>query len=75
MLDYKFPHIFSEGKVGKFTIQNRVKYAACCVSNFNARDGFLSEREFARDQIIAQTGAAIMTNQGAYPDTSGEGKG
>lgn len=74
MSDTEFPHIFGEAKVGKFTVQNRVKYAACCVSNFNSRDGFLTEREFARDQVIAQTGASIMTNQGAYPDTSGEGK-
>ena len=74
MPDNGFPHVFSEGKVGKFTLRNRIKYAACCVSNFNSRDGFLTEREFARDQVIAQTGASIMTNQGAYPDTSGEGK-
>lgn len=74
MSERQFPHIFGEGKIGKFTLQNRVKYAACCVSNFNTRDGFLSEREFARDQVIAQTGASIMTNQGAYPDKSGEGK-
>lgn len=74
MSDQQFPHVFGEGKVGKFTVRNRIKYAACCVSNFNSRDGFLTEREFARDQVIAQTGASIMTNQGAYPDTSGEGK-
>ncbi len=74
MPETMFPHIFGEGKVGKFTLQNRVKYAACCVSNFNSRDGFLTEREFARDEVIAHTGASIMTNQGAYPDTSGEGK-
>ncbi len=74
MTNNGFPHIFGEGKVGKFTVRNRIKYAACCVSNFNSRDGFLTEREFARDQVIAQTGASIMTNQGAYPDTSGEGK-
>ncbi len=74
MSDQQFPHVFGEGKVGKFTVRNRIKYAACCVSNFNSRDGFLTEREFARDRVIAQTGASIMTNQGAYPDTSGEGK-
>lgn len=74
MPNEQFTHIFGEGKVGKFTLQNRIKYAACCVSNFNSRDGFLTEREFARDQVIAKTGASIMTNQGAYPDTSGEGK-
>lgn len=70
----QFPHILSPGKIGRFTTGNRVKYAACCVSNFNTRDGFLSEREYARDQVIADTGASILTNQGAYPDVSGEGK-
>ena len=74
MTQNQFPHVFSEAKVGKFKLHNRIKYAACCVSNFNTRDGFLSEREFARDQVIASTGAAMMTNQGAYPDASGEGK-
>ena len=74
MTETEFPHIFGAGKIGKFTVENRIKYAACCVSNFNTRDGFVSEREFARDQVIAQTGASIMTNQGAYPDVSGEGK-
>jgi len=74
MSENGFPHIFGEGKVGKFKVQNRIKYAACCVSNFNSRDGFLTEREFARDQIVAQTGPSIMTNQGAYPDKTGEGK-
>ena len=74
MSDNGFPHIFGKSQVGKFTVQNRVKYAACCVSNYNTRDGFLTEREFARDQVISQTGASIMTNQGAYPDKSGEGK-
>jgi 2,4-dienoyl-CoA reductase (NADPH2) len=70
----QFPHIFGEAQIGKFKLQNRVKYAACCVSNFNTHDGFITEREFSRDQVIAQTGASIMTNQGAYPDRSGEGK-
>lgn len=74
MLKTEFPHVFGQGKIGKFTVRNRVKYAACCVSNFNTRDGFVSEREFARDRVIANTGASIMTNQGAYPDKSGEGK-
>jgi 2,4-dienoyl-CoA reductase (NADPH2) len=74
MSETEFRHIFGEGKVGKFNVRNRVKYAACCVSNFNTRDGFVSDREFARDRVIAQTGASIMTNQGAYPDKSGEGK-
>ncbi|MBI4443399.1 MAG: FAD-dependent oxidoreductase [Acidobacteria bacterium] len=70
----KFPHIFSPVQVGNFTLANRVKYAACSVSNFNTRDGFLSDREYARMEVIAQTGAAMITNQGAYPDMGGEGK-
>lgn len=74
MTQIQFPHVFSPSRLGRFTVHNRIKYAACCVSNFNTRDGFLSEREYARDQIIAATGASIMTNQGAYPDKSGEGK-
>ncbi|MBI5586629.1 MAG: FAD-dependent oxidoreductase [Deltaproteobacteria bacterium] len=74
MSEGNFSHIFNKGRIGKFEVPNRIKYAACCVSNFNTRDGFLTEREFARDQVIAQTGASIMTNQGAYPDPLGEGK-
>lgn len=74
MTQIEFPHVFSPGRLGAFTVQNRIKYAACCVSNYNTRDGFLTEREYARDRIIAATGASIMTNQGAYPDKSGEGK-
>ena len=74
MSENRFPHVFSGAKVGKFELHNRIKYAACCVSNFNTREGFLSDREYARDQVIASTGAAMMTNQGAYPDEVGEGK-
>ncbi|MFH0730286.1 MAG: FAD-dependent oxidoreductase [Pseudomonadota bacterium] len=74
MTQHQFPHVFSEARVGKFKLHNRIKYAACCVSNFNTRDGVLSDREFARDQVIAATGASMMTNQGAYPDATGEGK-
>lgn len=70
----KFPHMFSKGQFGKFQTKNRVKYAACCVSNYNNPDGSLTEREFARDQVIANMGCGIITNQGAYPDKSGVGK-
>jgi 2,4-dienoyl-CoA reductase (NADPH2) len=71
----KFPHIFSKGQFGKFEIKNRVKYAACCVSNFNNPDGSYSEREYARDEVISNMGCGIVTNQGAWPDKRGEGKG
>ena len=70
----KFPHIFEEIKVGSFTCRNRVKYAACSVSNFNNRDGSLTDREYARMEVISRTGAGMITNQGAYPDPDGAGK-
>ncbi|MDQ7784406.1 MAG: FAD-dependent oxidoreductase [Desulfomonilaceae bacterium] len=69
-----FPNIFQEGYLGKFKTTNRCKYAACSVSNYNTWNGFVTERELYRDEVIAQTGAAILTNQGAYPDASGEGR-
>lgn len=69
-----FPNIFSKGKIGKNETTNRVKWAACCVSNFNNRDGSYSEREYARDRIIANMECGIVTNQGAYPDKLGLGK-
>jgi 2,4-dienoyl-CoA reductase (NADPH2) len=70
----KFPRIFEERKVGPFVSRNRVKYAACSVSNFNHRDGSISERELARMGVVARTGCGIITNQGVYPDPRGEGK-
>ncbi len=70
----RFPHIFEERKVGSFTSRNRVKYAACSVSNFNHYDGSVSDRELARMGVIARTGCGIITNQGVYPDPRGEGK-
>ena len=69
-----FPHIFESRRVGAFTSRNRVKYAACSVSNFNHYDGSVSERELARMGVIARTGCGIITNQGVYPDPRGEGK-
>ncbi|HWJ03058.1 MAG TPA: FAD-dependent oxidoreductase, partial [Verrucomicrobiae bacterium] len=70
----KLAHLFQPGKVGKFTTKNRIKYGACCVSNYNTRDGFITDRELARTKVIAETGCGIVTNQGAYPDPKGEGK-
>ena len=68
-------HLFEPIKIGKFKIKNRVKYAACSVSNFNNPDGTVSERELARMRVVAKTGCGIITNQGAYPDKEGYGKG
>lgn len=70
----RFPHIFQERKIGSFVSSNRVKYAACSVSNFNNWDGSVSERELARMGVISRTGCGIITNQGVYPDHRGEGK-
>ena len=44
------------------------------MSNYNSRDGYITPRELARTKIIANTGAGIITNQGAYVDPKGEGK-
>jgi 2,4-dienoyl-CoA reductase (NADPH2) len=70
----KYPALFRPAKLGGLTVSNRIKYAACSVSNFNNRDGTMTEREFARMEVVAATGAGIITNQGAYPDARGEGK-
>ncbi len=70
----KYGNIFRPIQVGSFTCRNRVKYAACSVSNFNTRDGFITDREYARVEVIARTGAGMITNQGAYPDMEGAGK-
>ena len=70
----KLPALFRPGRIGRFATKNTIKYGACCVSNYNTRDGFVSERELARTRVIAGTGCGIITNQGAYPDPLGEGK-
>jgi 2,4-dienoyl-CoA reductase (NADPH2) len=70
----KLPKLFEPAKLGKFATRNRIKYGACCVSNYNGRDGTITEREIARMRVIARTGCGIITNQGAYPDPLGEGK-
>ncbi len=70
----KLPHLFQPATWGRFKIKNRIKYGACCVSNYNTRDGFITPRELARMKVIAETGCGIITNQGAYPDAEGLGK-
>ena len=70
----KLKHLFQPGRIGRFETANRIKYGACCVSNYNTRDGFITARELARMKVIARTGCGMITNQGAYPDPLGEGK-
>jgi 2,4-dienoyl-CoA reductase (NADPH2) len=70
----KLSHLFQKAKWNRFELKNRVKYGACCVSNYNTRDGYITPRELARTKVIAETGCGMITNQGAYPDPRGEGK-
>ncbi|GAB4175545.1 MAG: FAD-dependent oxidoreductase [Rhodocyclaceae bacterium] len=70
----KLKYLFQPGRLGRFETRNRIKYGACCVSNYNTRDGFITARELARMRVIAKTGCGMITNQGAYPDPLGEGK-
>jgi 2,4-dienoyl-CoA reductase-like NADH-dependent reductase (Old Yellow Enzyme family)/thioredoxin reductase len=70
----KYANIFRTLQIRNFSCANRVKYAACSVSNFNTTDGFITDREYARMEVISQTGAGMITNQGAYPDPERAGK-
>ena len=42
--ELKLKHLFQPGQFGKFKTSNMVKYGACCVSNYNPRDGFITPR-------------------------------
>ncbi|HOP86125.1 MAG TPA: FAD-dependent oxidoreductase [Syntrophorhabdaceae bacterium] len=70
----RYPHIFSEGRIGNLITKNRIKYAAT-ETNFPYGDGYVSDREIAYMEAQAKGGAGIVTTQGAYPDRLGEGKG
>jgi 2,4-dienoyl-CoA reductase (NADPH2) len=70
----RYPHLFSEGRIGPLTTKNRIKYAAT-ETNFNTSDGYVTDREVAYMEAQARGGSGIITTQGAYPDLKGEGKG
>ena len=70
----KYPHIFQTGQLGKLEVKNRIKYAAT-ETNFNHRDGFVSDREVNYMEDIAKGGPGIVTAQGAYTDSASAGKG
>jgi len=55
----KLPELFRPGRIGRFTTPNMIKYGACCVSNYNERDGTISPRELARTRVIAGTGCGM----------------
>ncbi|HQY27585.1 MAG TPA: NAD(P)/FAD-dependent oxidoreductase, partial [Burkholderiaceae bacterium] len=73
-MTHTLSRLFEPAKWGKLESRNRIKYGACCVSNYNERDGTITVRELGRMQVIAGTQCGIITNQGAYPDPLGEGK-
>ena len=52
----KLAQLFATGSIGKFQTKNKIKYGACCVSNYNTRNGFITPRELARTKVIAGTG-------------------
>ncbi len=70
----RYPHIFSPGKLGKIETKNRIKYAST-ETNFNYRDGYVADKEVAYMEAQARGGAGMVTTQGAYTDTRGEGQG
>ena len=70
----KYPHIFSPIKIGKLEIKNRIKYAST-ETNFNYRDGYVSDKEVGYMEAQARGGAGIVTSQGAFTEPKGEGKG
>lgn len=70
----KYPHIFSPGRIGKMETKNRIKYAST-ETNFNTRDGFVTDAEVAYMEAQARGGSGIVTTQGAYTDPRAEGKG
>jgi hypothetical protein len=48
-------HLFEPVKWLGLEVKNRIKYGACCVSNYNTRDGFITPRELARTAYITGT--------------------
>jgi len=70
----KYPHIFSPIKIGNIEVKNRIKYAST-ETNFNYRDGYVSDKEVGYMEAQARGGAGIVTTQGAYTDPVGAGKG
>jgi len=70
----KYPHIFSPIRIGKVEVKNRIKYAST-ETNFNYRDGYVSDKEVGYMEAQARGGAGIVTTQGAFTDKTGAGKG
>src|SRR3990172_6577398 len=72
--EVKYPNLLKPGQIGKREVKNRIKYAAT-ETNFNQRNGLVSDREVNYMEDIAKGGPGIVTAQGAYTDPAGAGKG
>lgn len=70
----KYPHVFSPATIGRMEVKNRIKYAST-ETNFNYGDGYVADKEVAYMEAQARGGAGMVTTQGAYTDTRGEGQG
>jgi 2,4-dienoyl-CoA reductase (NADPH2) len=71
----KYPHIFSPIRINdKLEAKNRIKYAST-ETNFNDREGFVTDVEVEYMRAQARGGAGIVTTQGAFTDPGMEGKG
>ena len=71
----KYPHIFSPIRINdKLEAKNRIKYAST-ETNFNDREGFVTDVEVEYMRAQAKGGAGIVTTQGAFTDPDMEGKG
>jgi len=71
----KYPHVFSPFRLNKrLEAKNRIKYAST-ETNFNDKEGFVTDVEVSYMEAQARGGAGIVTTQGAFTDPAGEGKG
>ena len=57
--ELKLNHLFQPGQIGKFKTKNLVKYGACCVSNYNDRDGTISPSDLDDIQLTDSPDAAV----------------
>jgi 2,4-dienoyl-CoA reductase (NADPH2) len=63
----KLQALFQPGKIGGLASPNRIKFGACCVSNYNTRDGYITAPELARMKVIAETGRDTPPGPRSWP--------
>jgi len=68
-----FDNLCKPGKIGSFTVKNRMKYAAT-VNNFcDEQNGLVTDREVAYLRERAKGGAGIVVSAGGYTHILGKG--